>query len=220
MNQKIIFCKSDFDALLVLNGEISHLDYIKENSGKIYAADGAANVLLNNNIIPDFIIGDLDSINNNLLNKNILLEKSQNVCLIEDKNQNLNDFEKALKFIKSQNKSNILIFGFQGGELEHTLNNWSVLKKYINDFNLTILHNNRYAIPINNSIEIELKENELISIIPQPTCILKTKGLKWNLDNEKLELGYREGARNQTINKKIKIELIEGEYLLFIDSRY
>jgi thiamine pyrophosphokinase len=215
MNQKIIFCKSDFDALLVLNGEISHLDYIKENSSKIYAADGAANVLLNNHVTPDFIIGDLDS-----LNKNKLVEKTKNICLVEDKNQDLNDFEKALRFIKSQNKSNILIFGFQGGELEHTLNNWSVLKKYINEFNLTILHNNRYAMPINNSIEIDLKENELISIIPQPTCILKTDGLKWNLDRERLELGFREGARNLTTGTRIKIELIEGEYLLFIDSRY
>ena len=215
MNHKIIFNNCPFDAVLVLNGEISHFDYIQENTGIIYAADGAANILLQNNITPDYIIGDLDSVDN----KHIT-QKLKNIKIIEDKSQDTNDFEKVLTHLKSQNKTNILIFGFQGGELEHTLNNWSVLKKFANQLSLTILHNNRYAIPIYQSIELNLKVNELVSIIPQPSCKISTDGLKWNLKNETLELGKREGARNIATKEKIIIELTSGEYLLFIDSRY
>ena len=214
MNQKIIFNKIDFEAILVLNGEISHFDYIQENKGIIYAADGAANRLFKNNIVPDFIIGDLDSLELDKFNS-----KSKTTKIIKDDSQDTNDFEKTLNLILSHNKSNILIFGMQGGELEHTLNNWSVLKKFEKKLNLTVLHNNRYAIPIYKSIEFILKVNELISIIPQPNCKIKTSGLKWELDNETLELGIREGARNIVIQEKISIELISGEYLLFIDSR-
>ena len=215
MKDKIIFTNNGFDAVLCLNGEISHFDYIAENKGKIFCADGAANTLISKNIIPDYIIGDLDSVN-----INSIMSKSKDVKIIEKPSQDKNDFEKTLEFLITECKRNILIFGFQGGELEHTLNNWSVLKKFAKQLNIIILHNDRYAIPIHNSIEIELKANETISIIPQPYCKLKTKGLKWELNNETLELGIREGARNITTIPNITIDLYSGEYLLFIDSRY
>jgi len=215
MKDKIIFKNKGFDAILCLNGEISHFEYIAENKCKIYCADGAANTLISNNIIPDYIIGDLDSVN-----VNEIKTRSNDIKIIEKPSQEKNDFEKVLDFLISKDKKNILIFGFQGGELEHTLNNWSVLKKFAKHLNIIILHNDRYAIPIHKSIEIELKANETISIIPQATCNIKTKGLKWELDNETLELGTREGARNITTSSTIKIDLNSGEYLLFIDSRY
>lgn len=215
MKDKIIFTNNRFDAVLCLNGEISHFDYIAENKGKIYCADGAANTLISKNIIPDYIIGDLDSVN-----INSIMSKSKDVKIIEKPSQDKNDFEKTLEFLINEGKRNILIFGFQGGELEHTLNNWSVLKKFAKQLNIIILHNDRYAIPIYKSIEIELKANEIISIIPQATCNIKTTGLRWELDNETLELGIREGARNIAISEKVSIDLNSGEYLMFIDSRY
>lgn len=215
MKDKIIFTNNRFDAVLCLNGEISHFDYIAENKGKIYCADGAANTLISKYIIPDYIIGDLDSVN-----VNEIKTKSNDIKIIEKPSQEKNDFEKVLDFLISEDKKNILIFGFQGGELEHTLNNWSVLKKIAKQLNIIILHNDRYALPIHKSIEIELKANEIISIIPQATCNIKTKGLKWELNNETLEIGTREGARNIAISEKVTIDLNSGEYLMFIDSRY
>lgn len=215
MKDKIIFTNNGFDAVLCLNGEISHFDYIAENKGKIFCADGAANTLISKNIIPDYIIGDLDSVN-----INSIMSKSKDVKIIEKPSQDKNDFEKTLEFLITECKRNILIFGFQGGELEHTLNNWSVLKKFAKQLNIIILHNDRYAIPIYKSIEIELKANETISIIPQPSCNLTTNGLKWELNNETLEIGIREGARNIAISEKVSIDLNSGEYLMFIDSRY
>lgn len=215
MNSKIYFNNNRFDAILCLNGEISHFDYIQENKGKIYCADGGANKLIDKEIIPDFIIGDLDSIN-----VNEFKNKYSEIKLVEKESQETNDFEKSLDFLLSKGKQNILLFGMQGGELEHTLNNWSVLKKFAKKLNITILHNDRYAFVVRDNIEIELKANELISLIPQTKCKLTTSGLKWNLDNEILELGVREGARNIAINKHVKIDILEGQLLMFIDSRY
>lgn len=215
MNHKIKFENINFDAILCLNGEISHFEYINESKGRIYCADGAANKLIEQNIIPDYIIGDLDSIDINKLKLN-----HPKIHFYQFLSQETNDFEKCLKFLNEQNKKNILLFGMQGGELEHTLNNWSVLKRYSNILNLIVLHNDRYAFVVRQNIEISLEINETISIIPQPICTLKSSGLIWNLNNEKLELGKREGARNSVKSQNVSIELIEGEYLLFINSRY
>lgn len=215
MNSKIYFDNNGFDAILCLNGEISHFDYIQENKGIIYCADGGANKLIDKEIIPDYIIGDLDSIN-----VNEFKNKYSDIKLIEKESQETNDFEKCLDYLLKYKKKNILLFGMQGGELEHTLNNWSVLKKFAKKLNITILHNDRYAFVVSDNIEIELSEKELISLIPQPKCKLSTSGLKWNLNEEYLELGVREGARNLSVQKKVKIEVLEGELLVFVNSRY
>jgi len=215
MNHKIKFSNIRFDAVLCLNGEISHFEYIKEYEGNIYCADGAANQLISNNIIPDYVIGDLDSINEGLLK-----EKYSNIVFYKKESQESNDFEKCLDYLSNKNINNILIFGLQGGELEHTLNNWSVLKRFSSKMNLVVLHKNRYAFVINQTSVIELNENEIVSLIPQTKCLLTTSGLRWNLKNEYLEIGKREGARNLTENKNILLEIHEGELLFFMDSRY
>ena len=85
--------------------------------------------------------------------------------------------------------------------------------------NLCILDNERYGIPILHSIIFNVNPGELLSLIPQPKARLTTKNLKWELNNEILELGVREGARNQASYSKVTIILHEGELILFIDSR-
>lgn len=215
MNHKIKFSNIRFDAVLCLNGEISHFEYIKEFKGNIYCADGAAYKLIYNDIAPDYVIGDLDSINENLIK-----EKYPDIVFYKKESQESNDFEKCLDYMIDKNIDNILIFGLQGGELEHTLNNWSVLKRFADKLNLVVLHKNRYAFVVKNNSEIELKENELVSLIPQPKCLLTTSGLKWNLKNEYLEIGKREGARNLVESQNVHLDIHEGELLFFIDSRY
>jgi thiamine pyrophosphokinase len=139
------------------------------------------------------------------------------IILIED--QETNDFEKNLIFAKESGYQNIAILGFHGGELEHSLNNWSVFMRYSKGMNLCIYDEYRYGIPIRESIRFNADENEIISIIPQTRTRIITKNLKWALNNEILEFGIREGAGNVAIEQDIQIELIEGEYLLFINSR-
>jgi hypothetical protein len=41
----------------------------------------------------------------------------------------------------------------------------------------------------------------------------------WELNNEILELGVREGARNIAIKQDISLIISEGELLLFLDDR-
>ena len=216
------FIYQNFDAVLCLNGQFfNELEIFKSEVQFIIAADGAANELIMNDINPDVIIGDLDSFNN----KNHQIYENFNMkdkapCFIKIDEQDTNDFEKCLKWIIQQKLKNILIIGFQGGLLEHSVNNLSVLIKYMDKLNMTILENNRYSIPVSKSIKTILTSEEIISIIPINDANLFTKGLRWNLNNESLTIGIREGARNITEMEEIEIILNSGKYLLFINSRY
>ena len=68
---------------IVLNGEIKNYQktkeiILKEKYDYIIGADGGCNHLYKMNIIPNYIIGDLDSINEELIsyykNKNVIFE--------------------------------------------------------------------------------------------------------------------------------------------------
>ncbi len=205
----------NFDAIICLNATIPPLGFfLKLKELPIIAADGGAIQLFKIGVIPDFVVGDLDTFYSSGLAA--FFESS---TIIEEKSQDLNDFEKSLIFARSKNLKNLLIVGFHGGELEHTLNNWSVVLRYANDFNVCIFDNNRYAIPLTFSCSFKTKTGELITLIPQPSVQLTTKNLHWNLNNELLSLGTREGLHNIAEGDEVELVVHNGSVLLFIDQR-
>jgi len=213
--KEITFGTKKFDAVICLFGKLPKKRCFKNfEDCPVLAADGAGIKLLKKGITPDYIIGDLDSFYSKPIAKKFDRLK---IILIED--QKTNDFEKNLIFAKENGYQNIVILGLHGGELERSVNNWSVFLRYSKNMNLCIYDEYRYGIPIRESIKFNAEENEIISIIPQTRTKIITKNLKWALNNETLEFGTREGARNVAIDKNIVIELIDGEYLLFINSR-
>ena len=91
------------------------------NSDYIIAIDGSANKLFDLEIIPDVIIGDLDSLQN-INNKNIEL--------VETPDQNKTDFRKTLEWCIEKNILNISIFGISGESEDHFLGNYYTLSDF------------------------------------------------------------------------------------------
>ncbi len=202
------------NAIVCLNGDIPESNFFKNMIDiPVIAADGGAIKLINIGIHADYVVGDLDSFLNYELSN-----KFNDTKIYYEPDQNSNDFEKAMNFSIQKGFNKILIVGINGGDYEHSLNNWSILMRYGKLVELFIYHSERIGIPIFNSIKFNCKENEIISLIPQPIAKLQTSGLKWELDCEYLELGKREGARNCALLTKIEINLLEGSYLLFKDA--
>ena len=109
---------------VILNGQMPTDDAIINqitNSDYIIAVDGSANKLFDLEIIPDVIIGDLDSLQN-INNKNIELVKTPN--------QNKTDFRKTLEWCIEKNILNISIFGISGESEDHFLGNYYTLSDF------------------------------------------------------------------------------------------
>ena len=198
----------NFNCAVILNGTITNEDiaFIKRCNNIIIAADGAANILIYNDIIPNYIVGDLDSFNSDIP------KQSQ---IINIHNQSLYDFEKCLNVAISNNLNRVLVFGINGGRYDHTLNNWSIFIKYTFDLDLFCYTSGEIGTLITKDISFNTELNGIISIIPTPTATLTANGLKWNLNNTILEFGKSEGARNIAISNKITIKLHSGKYMLF-----
>ena len=109
---------------VILNGQMPTDDIIINqitNSDYIIAVDGSANKLFDIEIIPDVIIGDLDSLQN-INNKNIEL--------VVTPDQNKTDFRKTLEWCIEKNILNISIFGISGESEDHFLGNYYTLSDF------------------------------------------------------------------------------------------
>jgi thiamine pyrophosphokinase len=205
------------DAILCLNGVLPEKDYWEQLPSDIVivAADGAAERLEKSGIIPQYIIGDMDS----LADKKIYWESQRGVEVHSRYDQNSTDFEKSLEFLAHRNLSKILVLGMHGGEIDHSLNNWSILARYGKKLYLTAGDNDKSATPLYESFDYASTPNELISLIPQPLCHISTTGLQWNLLKEDLALGRREGARNRATGQDVRITIHTGSLLFIVPEK-
>ena len=96
--------------ILVLNGKLpkkNDLYVFLKNYNKIICADGAANKVIQTKLKPDLIMGDLDSIKKSIVKK----YKNRIIELID---QNYNDFQKILLWLKNKKYKEIDIIGMDG----------------------------------------------------------------------------------------------------------
>ena len=213
MNQ-LVLTDTPFDAVICLNGNIPSIDVLATVIDRpLIAADGAAQELYKAGIVPEFVIGDFDSIDADVVRA--LQGTSEFIVEID---QETNDFEKALRFAQTMLWQRILVVGLHGGDLEHTLNNWSVLMRFGRSMSLVALDRERFAIPMYSSFAYASIPGELLSLIPQPRAQLTTSGLEWSLTNESLELGAREGARNRASAQMVEVLVHSGSLFFFCDA--
>jgi len=213
---RLTFSAAGFDALLCLDGVLPSAPefYTHFLSLPIIAADGAAVQLRHAGITPTMIIGDLDSFH--ALARDADYPTSS---ILYEPDQETNDFEKCLVYCQKAGFHSVLVCGFHGGLLEHSLNNWSVFIRFSSILNLCIYESMRYILSLHQPVTFQASLQEIISLIPQPAVRLTTQGLQWPLTNQWLHLGIREGARNRAIAGDIQIDIHEGALLFICDAR-
>lgn len=201
--------------IIFLNGKLpTHriISKFLKNNPYIICADGGANKIKKFKIVPDIILGDLDSIKKDT--KAYFTKKKTVIMKIDE--QDTTDFEKCLLHCTENDLRNIFIFGAISSRPDHTLNNFSILKRYYKVLQLKIIDDKFEIFFINNSIEFDYKIGKVISLLAFPIAKrINTTGLKYPLDNEDLEFGVREGTLNSSESEKIKINFSEGDLLLF-----
>ncbi|MCX7833267.1 MAG: thiamine diphosphokinase [Ignavibacteria bacterium] len=201
--------------IIFLNGYIPEEKIYKYFiKGKCYIifADGAANLMRKSKILPDVILGDLDSATMETLKYYL----KRNVLVMKFTEQETTDFEKSLLHLEEKGIREIYVFGFMSLRPDHSLNNFSIMKRYYKKMDIYFVDSEYITNFIKNKIRFEYKVNEVISLLPFPYAKgIKTKGLQYPLNNEDLILGIREGTLNYSNTKKVEISFIDGDLLLF-----
>ncbi|MBS4033829.1 MAG: thiamine diphosphokinase [Ignavibacterium sp.] len=182
----------------------------------LICADGGANHARKMNLVPDYIIGDLDSISANTLK--YYQAKSD---IIKLSRQNDTDVEKAIKLAISKKFDEAILLGVTGDRLDHTLCNIGIILKYYEKIKCKII--------AENSILIPLSKLNILKSIPGETISLygfnkKTKitaaGLKYPLDKTSLPFGERESTSNVSNSDTLKISIKGGIIFLIRDFNF
>ncbi len=200
-------------ALIICNGEMPStklLAPLLKKKPLIVCADGGANKVRPFGIIPDYIIGDLDSITQ----KTRIYYSSVPILHITD--QNSTDLEKSLEYLLAHKVRSATIIGATGERPDHTMSNFSILLKYHKRIALQFFDERCTVEIVQKRIRFTAEIGQQISLVPMGKCTgITTKGLKYPLKKESLELGVREGSSNEAIAATIEITLSKGSLLLF-----
>ena len=199
--------------ILILNGELSNYKDITsflEEYNIIVCADGAANKIIKLGIEPDYILGDLDSIDSDNLKK-----YSKNI--IQLKNQEYNDLHKSLLWIKEKNIKKIDIIGIDGKRIDHTIGNFSIILDCISFIDITIHTEYGTIYTINKERTFKNCYKKNISIFNSISRNkITTNGLKYELNNTYLKKLYI-GTLNKAIKNEIKIKA-KDKILIYINE--
>jgi len=199
--------------IIIANGKApkkKNIDFlIDQGYGKIICADGGANSAIKLGIIPDYIIGDLDSIKDETAS---FKSKSK---IIKIERQNDTDVEKCLKFAIQKGIKEAVLVGVTGDRLDHTFCNLGIILKYYDKISLRIIAEKSLLSAHSGNIEIPVKPGETLSLygFNEKTRITST-GLKYQLKNTALPFGVRESTSNVTTSEVIKLKIING--IIFI----
>jgi len=200
--------------LILANGQFPNkkeILYLKKNGFEtIICADGGANSAFKLNIIPDLIIGDLDSIDEQVLK---FYESKTKIKKV--KRQNDTDVEKALKYAISKNCREVILLGATGDRLDHSFCNLGIALKFDDKIKINILHQKSFLSVRSGNVTLKTIPKEIISLYGfDSKTKITSKGLKYELNNEELPFGVRESTSNQAVGGEVNLKIKGGKIFI------
>lgn len=199
---------------LIANGSIDNYDKIKtyiQNYEKIVAVDGGLAHLDKMGIIPNLLIGDLDSLTPELRQKYSAVEVLQ-----FPQHKDETDLELALNKVYSSGITRITLFGVLGKRTDHALYNLHLLRRYKK---ILIQTENEIIFSVSGSMEIACEEGQTISFIPlaDPVRGITTEGLKWELHDANFDKNFM-SISNICLKNLVRINIEEGDLLCVLQE--
>lgn len=201
--------------MLIANGEACSyelLGQLLEWSPTVLVLDGAANRVMDLGVKMDIILGDFDS----LTESEHILERYQDVKFIHTPDQNKTDLDKGIEYLINEGYPAVNIVWATGRRADHTITNLTNIVKYKTEIDIVIFDNYSKIFPLTSTFKKRYPEGTPLSLIPIGKALgITTSGLKYNLNDEHLELGSRTGSSNETkADGFIEITHQQGHLLL------
>ena len=180
---------------------------------KVVVADSGAGLAVALKKMPDVVIGDFDSIDEETVG---FLKKRKTEFVRFPKEKDASDTELAVDFAVKNGATKITILGgIAGDRIDHILANILLITHY----DVPIFFVDADSILwFTKGPEKEIitgKSGDLLSLIPLSQIEgIETSGLQYPLHNESLVLGKSRGVSNVFVRKEVEIKWISGQ--LFI----
>ncbi len=169
----------------------------------VIACDGAV-MEVEKYRVPDMIVGDLDSLPEEIYRK-------YTGRLYQVNEQETNDLTKAMNYACRHGFREVLILGATGLREDHTLGNISLLLEYASGFDcVEMLSDFGIMTPLLGSATLESWPGQQVSLFSlYPHGYISVSGLRYPIQNRRL-LYWWEATLNEALEEKFSVSLSEG----------
>lgn len=192
---------SNIYTVIIANGEYpthKHANNCINNASYTICLDGALKATLNNNITPNIVIGDGDSISENLKE-----EYAHILHLFTD--QDTNDLTKSINYCIKMGMKKIKIVAATGKREDHTLGNISLLLEYMHEVKVEMITDYGVFTPIKSTTKFESTIGQQVSIFNIDNNPITSQNLKYPLNNMILDNLWK-GTLNESLGEWFTIE--------------
>lgn len=190
-------------AIIIGGGDVGDyiIDYVQEND-YIICADSGFDSAVKYGLLPNVVIGDMDSVKGDYSEENVIIYPSR---------KDYTDSDLAIMYALDNGYTDVLLFGMTGTRMDHSFANLSLLLK-CKDINAVIINSNNIIRMVFDKIVIEGEIGDTVSILPFSGNLMgvTTKGLEYPLDNDSIKIGTSLGVSNKMSEKRCEITVKEG----------
>lgn len=187
----------------------SNILSIESNFDEIIAVDSGVEHLFKLSLDPNTLIGDLDSISENSLDK---VKKNGVDIIAFNSNKDQTDFELALNYLEGVDKSIIYIIGGESGEIDHLLSIFLLIPSKSFFENIIWVYGDKKII-FRQKLKLNIKKMSKFSIIPlSDLSNLSIDGAEWNLENKNIQFGETTTLRNVANKDEINVNCDTGVF--------
>jgi len=200
--------------IIIANGDSPKkrmIKYLQKNGVEtIIAADGGANSAYILGVVPNYIIGDFDSIKPKV--KEYYSGKSE---IIKYERQDDTDVEKTLKFAIEKGYETVYLIGGTGDRMDHSICNLGIVLKFYSRIKIILLHGKTILHPYSEDVTLKTIPNETISLYAfDDKTLITSEGLKYPLNNATLRFGESESTSNVALSDEVNLKISDG--IIFI----
>lgn len=205
-------------ALIVANSLLPNTEILaacRARATTIICADGGANRALANGFIPDYVVGDLDSVTP------ATRAALPNTQFIHRPSQYATDLEKTLAFALEKKYGRVLLAGITGLRLDHQLVNLNIAEKFCTQLAIETQDDygiGSFIVAAQKPATATFKSftGQQISLIAfRRVTGITTQGLKYPLANEDLEWAVRDGLSNEALSDEFSISVQRGNLFCY-----
>lgn len=206
---------------ILVNGTLVDMEFYKMqlySCDYIISADGASNFAYAAGIVPDVIMGDMDSIS------------SDARAFFEDRGvafegfpsrKDFTDTELCVEHAKSKGATEIVLYGAIGSRIDHSLANIGLMYLiFKSGIKPRLVNESNEVFLIDREIELSGEKGDLVSVIPLAGDAkgVTLEGLEYPLNNYDIDFGRSIGVSNVMTGRSCRVSLRDG-YLLVIKSK-
>lgn len=176
----------------------------------LVAADGGAALALRAGLVPEAVIGDMDSL------PRAVQADLPPARIWPVAEQDSTDFEKCLDRIAAPL---VLALGMTGGRLDHTLAAFAALAARPSR-RVILLDRHDAAFLCPPRLAMTLPRDARVSLFPLAPTRARSRGLHWPLDGLALSPEGRIATSNRAAGGKLDIEIEQGSAILLLERRH